>query len=200
VKLVTAVVTIAVGKETVTVNGGVGLGVGVGVGATVAVAVAVVVAVAVADAVAVAVAVVVAVAVAVGVGVGVGVGLPMVKFVSEISKKMLPTASTFIRAVVVDIFGIVTDWLPSLGVLARSVIGKVLPPSVEREILTFAALTGAAVVLLTFHVTVKVLFGSTVMAVFGAVTAKGPAVLVTETFDVVVLMPPALARLSRAMT
>ena len=88
-------------------------------------------------------------------GVGVGVAAVIVKFVSEISKKILPTASTFIRAVDVGVLGIETDWVPSLGVLARRVVGNVLPPSVEREILTFAALTGAAVVLATFQVTVK---------------------------------------------
>jgi len=78
----------------------------------------------------------------------------MAKLVSEMSKKMLPTASTFIRAVVVGVLGIETDSLPSFAVLARRVVGKVLPPSVETEILTLAALTGAAVVLATFHVTV----------------------------------------------
>ncbi len=52
---------------------------------------------------------------------------------------MLPTASTLIRAVDVGISGIKTDSEPSLGVLAVRTVGKVVPPSVEREILTLAA-------------------------------------------------------------
>ena len=79
-------------------------------------------------------------------------------------------------------------------------VGKVVPPSVEREILTFAALTGAAVVPATFQVTVKLLFPGMEIAVLGAVTVKGPGVPLTITFDDVVLMPPPLARLSRAIT
>ena len=105
----------------------------------------------------------VGVGVAVGIGVGVAVGgrrgvgaAVIVKFVSEISKKILPTASTFIRAVDVGVLGIKTDSEPSLAVLAARTVGNVLPPSVEREILTFAALTGAAVVLATFQVTVRI--------------------------------------------
>ena len=66
-------------------------------------------------------------------------GAVMVKFVSEISKKILPTASIFMRANDVGVLGMVTDSLPSLAVLADSTVGKVLPPSVEREILTLAA-------------------------------------------------------------
>ena len=122
------------------------------------------------------------------------------KFVSEISKKILPTASTFIRAVVVGMLGIKTDSAPSLGVLARRMVGNVLPPSVEREILTFAALTGAAVVLATFQVTLRLVSAGTVTAVLGAVTANGPAAPAMVTVDVAVLMPPPLARLSRATT
>ena len=58
--------------------------------------------------VAVGVAVGVTVAVAVAVGVGVGVEPPViVKFESEISKKMLSSASTFTLAVVVATLGIV---------------------------------------------------------------------------------------------
>src|SRR6185436_13418859 len=55
----------------------------------------------------------------------------MVKLVSEISKKILPTASTLMRAVVVLIFGTMIASLPSLGVLATMVVGKVWPPSLE---------------------------------------------------------------------
>jgi hypothetical protein len=48
-----------------------------------------------------------------------------VKFVFETSKKMLPTASTFTRAVVVSGFGSVTTSEPSFGVLAASTVGYV---------------------------------------------------------------------------
>ena len=67
----------------------------------------------------------------------------------------MPTDSTLIRQVlkVVGNAGKVTDCVPSLGVLASSVV-KVFPPSVEREIFTFAQLTGAAVVLATSQVMV----------------------------------------------
>ena len=71
-------------------------------------------------------------------GVGV-VDAVIVKFVSEISKKILPTASTFTRAVVVGVLGIVSDSVPSLAVLAERTVGKVAPPSVDIEILTLAA-------------------------------------------------------------
>src|SRR4051794_17400731 len=71
----------------------------------------------------------------------------MLKFASEISKKMFPTASTLMRAVEVSIpFGRVTLCDPSFGVLASRVVGKVNPPSVERVIATFAQLTGAKLV------------------------------------------------------
>lgn len=196
-------VGVAVG---VAVDVGVGVGVGVsgggkvGVAVGVAVVVAVAVGVAVAVAVAVAVGVAVAVAVAVAVGVGIGASVMILKFVFEISKKMFPTASTFIRAVVVSMSGIRTDSAPSLGVLAARMVGKVLPPSVEREILTFAALTGAAVVPLTFQVTLKLVSLWTLMLVLGAVTANGPEPPSTVTTATVVLIPPALARLSRATT
>ena len=78
----------------------------------------------------------------------------MVKLVSEISKKTLPTASTFILAVVLAPTGIVTASDPSLGVLASKTVGNVCPPSVDNEILTFAQLTGGSVVLVTFQVIV----------------------------------------------
>jgi hypothetical protein len=110
----------------------------------------------------------VGVAVGVGVGVGSGVGVGggvtpgvgvaagpvMLKFVSEISKKILPIASILTRALVVGVLGIVSDSVPSLGVLARRTTGKVAPPSREREILTFAVLTGGAVVPVTSQVIV----------------------------------------------
>ena len=78
----------------------------------------------------------------------------IVKLVSEMSKNILPTASTFILAVVVEMFGIATDSEPSLAVEFASTVGKVCPPSVDNKIRTFAALTGAAVVLATFQVTI----------------------------------------------
>lgn len=78
----------------------------------------------------------------------------MVKLVLEISKKILPTASTLILAVVVGVLGIVTAWVPSFGVLAINTVGNVCPPSVLKEIFTLAQLTGAAVVLATAHVMV----------------------------------------------
>ena len=77
---------------------------------------------------------------------------PMVKFVLLISKKILPTASIFILAVVVGVDGITNACVPSLGVFAASTVGKVCPPSVLNEIFTLAQLTGAAVVLATLQV------------------------------------------------
>jgi hypothetical protein len=104
----------------------------------------------------------------------------IVKLVLEISKKILPTASTFILAVVVGVLGLVTTSLPSLAVLATKVL-KVVPPSVEIEIFTLAQLTGEAVVLATFQVTVCDELPAHDTAVLGAVTEKGPDVLVTVT-------------------
>ena len=66
------------------------------------------------------------------VGVGLGVPVMMLKFVFEISKKMLPTASIFIRAVVVSMSGIRTDSEPSLAVLAARTVGKG-GPTISRE-------------------------------------------------------------------
>ncbi len=51
------------------------------------------------------------------------VDVVIVKFVLLMSKKMLPTASTFILAVVVEILGTVIVWLPSLGVEANKTVG-----------------------------------------------------------------------------
>jgi hypothetical protein len=92
--------------------------------------------------------------VGVAVGVGVGVDPVMVKSESEISKKTLPTASTFTLAVVVGAMGIVTVSEPSLGVLADKTVGKVCPPSIDNEILTLAQLIGGSVVLFTSQVIV----------------------------------------------
>ena len=104
----------------------------------------------------------------------------IVKLVLEISKKILPTASIFILAVVLGVLGIVTASLPSLGVLATNVL-NVVPPSVEMEIFTLAQLTGAAVVLATFQVIFCDELPAHDTAVLGLVTEKGPDVLVTVT-------------------
>src|SRR5678816_1542878 len=82
-------------------------------------------------------------------------GSPLiVKLVFEISKKILSEASTLIRAFVVERFGTVINWVPSLGVLAARTVPKVRPPSVESKMLTLAALIGEAVVPATSQVTV----------------------------------------------
>jgi hypothetical protein len=138
----------------------------------------------------------------VGVDVAVGVGPPpvIIKLASDISKKMLPTASTFILAVVVAVFGIVTFSDPSFAVLAESTVGNVVPPSVDKEIFTFAALTGALLVLATFHVTVWMEPPAYVTAVFGEVTTNGPLLPSTVTVDEAARIPPVPRWLSRATT
>ena len=93
----------------------------------------------------------------------------------------MPIASTFIRAVVVGVLGIVTLAEPLFAVLATRTVGKVFPPSVESEILTFCVFIVAFVVLATFHVTVWVEFPAYETFVLGEVTLKGPAVLLTVT-------------------
>src|SRR5688572_24725715 len=114
---------------------------------------------------------------------------------------MLPTASTRTRAWVLAVLaGIVTPWLPSFGVLASSTIGNVLPPSVDKVMRTLAVLTGAAVVDATFQVTVCAEPEGQLTAVFGAVTANGPAAVVTVTLLLASFVPPPPARLSRAVT
>ena len=100
------------------------------------------------------------------------------KLVLEISKKIFPTASIFILAVVVGVLGMVTASLPSLGVLATNVL-KVVPPFVEMDIFTLAQLTGEAVVFATFHVIDCEELPAHDTAVLGAVTVKGPDELVT---------------------
>ena len=105
----------------------------------------------------------------------------MVKSEFEISKKILPTASTFILAVAVGVFGIVSNSVPSFGVLAANIVGKVCPPSVDKDIFTLAQLTGAAVVLATDHVIVCDEPPAQDTAVLGTVTAKGPDAALTVT-------------------
>lgn len=133
------------------------------------------------DGVPVFVLVAVGVGVLVKLGVGVGVGPVTVKLASEISKKILPTASIFTLPAAVPVFGIVNVSVPSFGVLSAKTTGNVSPPSNDIEILTFAALTGAAVVFATSHVIVCDDPPAYVTFVLGAVTLNGPAVLLTFT-------------------
>ena len=74
-----------------------------------------------------------------------GGALPVVivKFASETSKKMLPTASIFTRACEVAIAGKVTACVPSFGVPETSDTGNVAPPSVDSRMFTEAVLIGA---------------------------------------------------------
>src|SRR6187551_822842 len=97
---------------------------------------------------------------------------------------MLLTASTFIRAVDVGMLGIKTISEPSLGVLAVRIVGNVLPPSIESEILTLAAFP------LAFQVTLRLLNVGIITAIFGAVTAKGLAAPSIATTALAVLIPP----------
>ena len=105
----------------------------------------------------------------------------IVKFALEISKKILPTASTFTRAVVVGVFGITNASVESLGVLAANTVGNVWPPSVDKDIFTLAQFTGEAVVPATDHVIVLVEPPAQDTLVLGDVTWNGPEVLVTVT-------------------
>ena len=105
----------------------------------------------------------------------------MVKLVLEISKKIFPTDSTFILAVVVGVFGMAKVSVPSFGVLAANTVGKVCPPSVDKDIFTLAQLTGKAVVLATFHVTVCEEEPGHERFVLGCVIMNGPEVLLTVT-------------------
>src|SRR5437588_3246984 len=68
----------------------------------------------------------------------------IVKFGSEMLKKMLSTASILIRAVEVGVLGITIVAAPALGVLDERITGKVFPPSMEIRTRTFAQLIGAA--------------------------------------------------------
>ena len=110
-----------------------------------------------------------------------GGGVDIVKLVLEISKKIFPTASTFIRLVLPGVEGTVTTCEPSFAVEAARTVGKVFPPSVDNKIFTELQFTEPPLVPLTFHVTVAVLPPFHVTLVLGAVTWKGPAVFVTVT-------------------
>ena len=78
----------------------------------------------------------------------------MVKFGSEMLKKMLSMASTLIRAEEVGVFGTLTVATPVFGVPDASVKGKLLPPSSESSRRTPAQLIGALEVFATFQLTV----------------------------------------------
>ena len=99
----------------------------------------------------------------------------------------------------VAIFGIVTLWLPSLGVEADKVV-KVTPPSVVSKISTFAQLTGAAVVPATFQVMVCIPIPKKVTAVLGDVTKNGPAAATVVTVFETSPVQPAVATLSLTVT
>ena len=66
--------------------------------------------------------------------------LIIVKFTFEISKNILPTASTFILAWEVGWFGIVITSEPSFGVFAIITVLKLFPPSVDKRIFTYRLL------------------------------------------------------------
>ena len=106
---------------------------------------------------------------------------PMVKFVLLISKKILPTASILILAVVVGVDGITRFSVPSFGVLAANTVGNVCPPSVLKEIFTLAQFIGVPVVPATAHVIVCVEPPAKDTDVFGAVTENGPVAAFTVT-------------------
>ena len=110
-----------------------------------------------------------------------GAASVMVKLAFEISKKIFPTASTFILAVVVGRLGMLNISEPSFVVLAINTVGKVCPPSVDKDIFTLAQLTGAVVVLATFQVTVCEDEPGQERFVLGCVIMNGPEVLETIT-------------------
>jgi hypothetical protein len=123
----------------------------------------------------------------------------IVKFAFETSKKTLPSASIFTRALLVATCGIVTDSEPSFAVLAASTCGYVCPPSLERLIFTSLVPTGGRFVSATSHVIVCVEPPGYVTAVFGAVTRNGPAVGASSRVTSAALLPPPPMRRSRAV-
>src|SRR5260221_236792 len=122
----------------------------------------------------------------------------MEKSTSEMSKKMLEAAWTFIRATVVAMSGRSTDAAPVFGTLDASTMGNDPPLFVESRMFTLVANIGEMAVPATFHITVWL--EDQVTLLFGAVTTNGPALLVTVTCMSAVLKPPPPARLSRATT
>jgi hypothetical protein len=116
------------------------------------------------------------------------------------SKKFPPAHLTITLAVVEGVFGTVIACVPSLGVFARTTV-YVNPPSVEIKISTLAQLTGALVVLATFHVTFCVVAPVQVIPVaLGTVTEKGPEVFVTDTVELANSVHPPPVALSRTVT
>ena len=105
----------------------------------------------------------------------------IVKLVLLISKNIFPTDSILILAVVELITGMTIVSIPSFGVLADNIIGKLNPPSVLNEIFTLAQFTGETVVPATFHVMACELPANQETAVFGEVTTNGPAAALTVT-------------------
>src|SRR5262249_13794258 len=79
-------------------------------------------------------------------------------------------------------------------------VGKVLPPSVDRRMLTKAALIGAAAVPETFHVTVRAVPAAQETAVLGAGSAKAAPLSTTVSLASARLTPPPPAWLSRTLT
>src|SRR5579862_191554 len=71
--------------------------------------------------------------------------------VPDSAKKIFPIASIFTRTVDDAMFGAVISSEPVLGVLAASTVGNVNPPSVDKLILTFVTLMGAAVLFETLQ-------------------------------------------------
>src|SRR4051812_38476828 len=102
-----------------------------------------------------------------------------VRLAFEISKKILSDAIIRIRPLVVAVLGTCTVSLPSLGVLAASITGKLWPPSVENPIVTLLHFIRALVVFATFQVMVTRLPPFHLIALSSPVTTKGPAVLST---------------------
>ena len=123
-----------------------------------------------------------------------------VKFVFDISKKILPLAITLTLACVVILLGTLISSEPSLGVLAASKMGNVKPPSVDRLIFTWLVLIGAASVPDTFQVTVLKDPTSQLVAVLGLLTTKGPALPFTVINISSEQTPPPPALLSRAVS
>src|SRR3954447_16520145 len=127
------------------------------------------------------------------------IGSWIVTSASETSKNTFPTASTLIRAAVVSTCGRVTVAEPSFAVLSASTVGYVAPPSVDRLILTFAALIGAASVPATSHVTGWSEPASSVAGAPCEVTRNGPVPLASTSFVSARPMPPPPGRASRAV-
>src|SRR4051794_16068335 len=107
-------------------------------------------------------------------------------------------ASTLKRPDEVAVLGTVTDSVPSLGVLASTVVGNVSPPSVEYVIFTFATLNGELLVLAVFQLTVIGVLPVTELADACEVTANGvePATVIATSPG---LAPPPPGERSRAV-